>query len=89
MTPTLQKAFDYYLSHQDEIVSKYNGKFVVIRGQNVIGVYDAELKAIQETQKRHQAGTFRCNSFPLKIPCVPQPHSRLYSGDLPTPGYTS
>ena len=58
MTPTLQKAFDYYLSHQDEIVSKYNGKFVVIRGQNVIGVYDAELKAIQETQKRHQAGTF-------------------------------
>ncbi len=58
MTPTLQKAFDYYLSHQDEIVSKYNGKFVVIRGQNVIGVYDAELKAIQETQKRHQVGTF-------------------------------
>ena len=58
MTSTLQKAFDYYLSHQDEIVSKYNGKFVVIRGQNVIGVYDAELKAIQETQKKHQAETF-------------------------------
>jgi len=58
MTPTLQKAFDYYLSHQDEIVSKYNGKFVVIYGHNVIGVVDEELKAIQETQKRHQAGTF-------------------------------
>ncbi len=58
MTPTRQKALDYYLSHQDEILAKYNGKYVVIRGNNVIGVYDEERKAIQETQMKHEAGTF-------------------------------
>ena len=37
----LEKEFTYYLDHQSELVEKYNGKFLVIKGEDVIGVYDA------------------------------------------------
>lgn len=55
---TLAKEFDYYLNHQDELVKQYNGKFIVIRDCAVIGVYDDELEAIEETQKKYELGTF-------------------------------
>ena len=58
MASSLQKNFDYYLEHQDEIVEQYNGKFVVIKGRVVIGAYDDELEAVETTQKEHEVGTF-------------------------------
>ena len=58
MTSPLQKEFDYYLKHQDEIVEKYDGKFVVIKDGQVLGAYDDELTALTETQKSHPLGTF-------------------------------
>lgn len=54
----LEKEFEYYLSHQDEIVKKYDGKFVVIKDEKVLGAYDDELAAITETGKSHELGTF-------------------------------
>jgi 3-methyladenine DNA glycosylase AlkD len=58
MNKTLEKEFKYYLDHQDELVEKYNGKFVVIRGCNVLGAYDTELEAIKKTSEEHELGTF-------------------------------
>ncbi len=54
----LQKEFEYYLKHQDELVSQYDGKFIVIMNCQVIGSYDSELEAITETNKQHDLGTF-------------------------------
>ena len=54
----LKEEFEYYLEHQDELVKQYNGKFIVIKDCNVIGVFDSELKAIEETVKDHELGTF-------------------------------
>ena len=54
----LQKEFEYYLSHQNEIVEKYDGKYVVIKDSIVVGVYDNELIAVAETRKSHELGTF-------------------------------
>jgi len=58
MSSPLQKEFEYYLANQSEMVVKYNGKFIVIKDQKVIGDYDDELTAINETQKTHKIGTF-------------------------------
>ena len=58
MVMPLEKEFRFYLDHQDELVSKYNGKFVVIKNGDVIGVFDDELAAVIETQKAHELGTF-------------------------------
>ncbi len=54
----LEIAFKYYLDHQAELVDKFNGKYLVIKNQEVIGVYDAEDTAYFETEKLHEAGTF-------------------------------
>lgn len=54
----LAQEFKYYLANQQEFVKQYNGKFIVIKDQKVIGSYDDQISAINETQKSHKAGTF-------------------------------
>jgi len=54
----LEREFHYYLAHQNELVQKYNGKFIVIKGTTVLGAYDSEWEAVQETRKTHELGTF-------------------------------
>lgn len=54
----LEKEFKYFLDHQDELVEKYKGKFVVIKDNEIIGVYDSEIEAVDQTRKKHKLGTF-------------------------------
>jgi hypothetical protein len=56
--PALKPEFDYYLSHHDEFVTKFLGRFVVIKNQAVIGVYDSDLEAVTEASKKEPLGTF-------------------------------
>ncbi len=56
--PALKNEFEYYLKNQDELVKKYNGRFIVIKDSEVIGDYDNELEAINTTMKNHELGTF-------------------------------
>ena len=58
MSNPLEKEFEYYLENQAELVKQYDGKFIVIKGGEVIGSYDDELEAIEETSKEHKQGTF-------------------------------
>lgn len=54
----LEKEFNYYLEHQEELVKKYNGKFIVIKNSDVIGVFESELEAVEKTAEKHELGTF-------------------------------
>lgn len=38
----IKQLFEYYLAHQDELVEKYNGKYLVIAGNDVICPFDSE-----------------------------------------------
>ncbi len=70
----LQKEYDYYLAHKPELLKQYNGKVLVIKGQAVIGVFDSELEALQETSQSHELGTFliqRCDP-------APESHTQTY-----------
>ena len=58
MAQPLEREFNYYLQHQDDLVAKYNGKFVVIKDDKVLGAYDNELEAVEKTSKDHKLGTF-------------------------------
>ncbi len=58
MIEQLRKEFGYYLQHQDELVKQYNGKFIVIKNNTVIGAYDSELEAVMNTSRQHELGTF-------------------------------
>ena len=54
----LDKEFDWYLAHQDELVEKYNGKHLVIKDESVVGSYASSLEAYVESKKRFKLGTF-------------------------------
>lgn len=58
MAGLLEKEFNYYLSNQNELVKQYNGKFIVIKNQKVIGAYSSEVEAIETTSREHELGTF-------------------------------
>lgn len=54
----LKKEFEYFLKNQKRLADEHNGKFLVIKGQKVIGVYDSELEAVEQTSKKEKVGTF-------------------------------
>ena len=54
----LMEEFEYYLQHQEEMVAKYNGKVLAIKGHEVLGAYDDASEALAETRKTHELGTF-------------------------------
>ena len=56
----LDKEFDYYQQNKDMFLSKYKGKVVVIVGNDVVGVYDSEREAVDETVK---ANKYRLGEF--------------------------
>jgi len=58
MADRLKAEFEFYLAHQDEMVEKYDGKYIVIKDGRVLGSYNDELTAVRETQKSYELGTF-------------------------------
>jgi hypothetical protein len=60
----LELEFKYYIEHQDELVQKYNGKYLVIKGEQIAGAYDTKVEAYTETSKKYETGSFliqRCS----------------------------
>ena len=54
----LQKEFQFYRDHQDEMVEQYDGKVIVIKGGVVLGAYNGEGDALRKTIKSHEPGSF-------------------------------
>jgi hypothetical protein len=46
----LQKELEYFKEHQEELVKKYEGKFLIIRNRQIQGV--------SEGKKKFELGTF-------------------------------
>jgi len=60
----LEREFKYYIEHQDELVKKYNGKFIVIVGEDVVGVFENASDAYFNSLEKYEEGTFmiqQCN----------------------------
>jgi hypothetical protein len=54
----LEKEFKYYLAHQKDLVKEFNGRFLVIIGEEVVGNYDSFEEALTNSQKKYKIGTF-------------------------------
>jgi hypothetical protein len=61
----LEKELDYYIKHQDELIKQYEGKYLLIKDQKVVGSYDTELEAYQDAKSKYELGSF------LIQPCLP------------------
>ena len=74
----LEREFKFYRDHQDEMVAKYRGRFVVIRGETVLGAYPTYEAAYVETLKHHALGTFLIQQVqPGKAAYTQSFHSRV------------
>jgi len=54
----LEKEFKYYLDNQKTLVKKYNGRFIAIVGEEIVGDYSSEEEAFINTSKKNQPGSF-------------------------------
>jgi hypothetical protein len=78
-TPNLKKELEYYIENQMDLVQQYLGKYIVIKDQKVIGVYDMEIDAYFDTQKEHELGSFLIqHCTPGKESYTQTFHSRVY-----------
>ena len=78
MKNQLDIEFKYFLSHQDELVQKYNGRFIVIVGESVIGDFNSETEAYIESSKTHKPGSFLIqHCLPGQIAYTQTFHSRV------------
>ena len=57
-TELLKKNFYYYIANQDELVSKYDGKYLVIKDNQVQGTYDAMADAFKFGKEVFGMGNF-------------------------------
>lgn len=58
MEKKLEKEFNYFLNNQESLVKIYDGKFIVIVGEEVVGSYNSEIEALTECSKKYERGTF-------------------------------
>ncbi|MGH7459664.1 MAG: hypothetical protein ACREMA_01385 [Longimicrobiales bacterium] len=63
--PVFEKELAFFVAHQEELVAKYQGKVLVIRGNDVVGAFDSSLAAYLDAQRRFPVGTF------MLQPCEP------------------
>lgn len=57
MDERLERAYEFYLHNQEELVKKYLGKLIVIREEEVLGVYDSYSEAANATYPHYKRGT--------------------------------
>lgn len=58
MNQEMLKQFNYYVEHQAEFIEKYNGKAIVLKDFEVVGVQDNEWEAFDSASKKYEPETF-------------------------------
>ena len=59
----------YFIANQSNLVRDYDGKVLILRGNEVVGVFNTALEAQLEAQKQFPLGTFMIQ------PCAPGPEA--------------
>lgn len=54
----LDQEFKYYQKNQKAFLDKYQGKVLVIKGEEITGVYDNEEEAYKDAVSKYDLGTF-------------------------------
>ena len=80
----LEKEFKYFKDHQEELVKKHEGKYLVIVGEEVVGPYDLEIDAYTEAKRHYKPRNFPYPALLARRECLHsdllfQSHFRLTS----------
>jgi hypothetical protein len=62
----LEKEQNYYTEHRDKLREKYLGKRIVIEGDQILGVYESDMEAIDAmVAAGRKLGTFMVKYIPV------------------------
>jgi hypothetical protein len=53
-----ERELNFFIANQDRLVAQYDGKTLVLRGDEVVSVHDSALDAYLDATKKYQLGTF-------------------------------
>ena len=54
----LEKEFEFFKNNQQSLVDKYNGKYIVIVDNDVVGCYPTNEIALYNAKQKYHMGTF-------------------------------
>ena len=54
----LERLFEYYVAHQDELVSQYEGRWIVLAGDGVVANFGSEIEAYGYATENLTPGAF-------------------------------
>lgn len=54
----LEKVFDFYLTHQNELINKYLNKYLIIKDEQVAVAFDTKEEAYDFATSKFELGTF-------------------------------
>ncbi|NIM12678.1 MAG: hypothetical protein GTO45_11235 [Candidatus Aminicenantes bacterium] len=74
----LEKEYDYFLRNKETLFATYHNRVVVIKDEKIIGDYDTKEKALKETIKEHELGTFLIQEMSEEEMEDIRFHSRVY-----------
>ena len=74
----LKDEYEYYKKQKADLIEKYEKKFVVIKEQKILGIYDNRNEALNETIKNHSLGTFLLHQIIKNEEIAHRFHSRVY-----------
>ncbi len=57
MSKPLEEEYDYYLDIREELAREHNGKYVAIKGKEVLGIFDNYRQAADAVYVEHEYGT--------------------------------
>lgn len=69
----LNKEYKYYKKNQKKLLKQYAGKVLVIKDEGVVGVYEDETSAYNDSVSKYKLGTF------LIQKCVPEEEETIQS----------
>lgn len=74
----LEREYQYYKNNEESFVQKYNGKFIGIVQEEVVGVFDSDLEAYTTLKERYGLGKFLVqHAVPTKDERIQRYHSRV------------
>lgn len=54
----LEQEYQFFLDHRDDLLKEHRGKYLVIVGCSVVGVYGTEVEAYIDSLSKYEAGSF-------------------------------
>jgi len=65
--PVFDTELEFFIANQDDLVQRFGGTVLVIRGREVVGAYRSPMEAYLAAQERFPPGTY------MLQPCQPGP----------------